>query len=241
MRRKNCYFHSPTLCNSPDHWQLTYGASASPYNNRFPGLPAWTMMQKNTISTIDPKEIEWIQETLAGSTRSFDTIVLKYQDQVYHFILKAIGDRADAEDLAQNVFFNAFTNLKKFRNKSSLKTWLFSIAINQMRNYWRSKKHAVIQTESELQPLADAERVYLHNAIDAGPDQEVGPEETRRIVDTLIAYLPPAQKEIFVLYYLLGHSCEEISKITKASPAKIKIQLFRGRKRLFEKFKDLLK
>jgi RNA polymerase sigma-70 factor (ECF subfamily) len=199
------------------------------------------MPHNTVIAKTDPQEIAWIQETLAGTVRSFDNIVLKYQDQVYNLVLKATGNRADAEDLAQNVFINAFSNLKRFRKESSLKTWLFSIAINQIRNYWRSKKHSVVYSESDMQPLADAERVYLNAAIEAGPDQEVRPEETRRIVDRLIAHLPPDQKEIFVLYYLFGHSCEEISGITKTSPANIKIQLFRGRKRLFEKFKHLLK
>ena len=199
------------------------------------------MLQKDAINKTDPQDTEWIHETLAGTARSFDNIVLKYQDQVYTLILKTIGNQADAEDLAQNVFFNAFSNLRKFRKESSLKTWLFSISINQMRNYWRSKKHAIVHAESDMQPLAGGERTYVNKAIDADPDQEVGSEETKRIVEKMISHLPPLQKEMFVLYYIFGHSCEEISGVLGTSPANIKIQLFRGRKWLFEKFKDLLK
>jgi RNA polymerase sigma-70 factor, ECF subfamily len=229
------------LHNSPDHRQRTHGAKVSPHHNLFPALPDQIMMQKDTINKLDPQETEWIHETLAGGVRSFDSIVLKYQEQIYNLILKTIGNRVDAEDLAQNVFFNAYSSLRKFRQKSSLKTWLFSIAFNQIRNYWRSKKHRLVYTESDMQQLTENERMYVHKAIDAATDEEVRSEETKRIVDKLIAHLPPAQKEIFVLYYLFGHSCEEISEVLGGSPANIKIQLFRGRKMLFEKFKNLLK
>jgi RNA polymerase sigma-70 factor, ECF subfamily len=199
------------------------------------------MLQKESIHNPDPQEIEWIHETLAGRVRSFDTIILKYQDQVYNLIVKTIGNPADAEDLSQNVFFNAFSNLRKFRQKSSLKTWLFSIAINQIRNYWRSKKHAFVYTESDILPSAEGDRIDLNEYVNSDPDQEVKSEETKRTVDRLISYLPPVQKEIFVLFYIFGYSCEEISKVLDASPANIKIQLFRGRKLLFEKFRHFLK
>ena len=189
--------------------------------------------------TTDSQELEWIHETLAGSARSFDNIILKYQDLIYNLILRTIGNRADAEDLAQNVFFNAFSNLKKFRKKSSLKTWLYSIALNQIKNYWRSKKHALVQPESDTQPLAEAEKIYIKNNFDADSDGEITSEETRLMVDKMISFLPPLQKEIFVLHYIFEHSCEEISEILDVSPANIKIQLFRGRKQLFEKLKSL--
>jgi RNA polymerase sigma-70 factor (ECF subfamily) len=196
-------------------------------------------MQNKTNKT-DFQDVEWVQETLADNTRAFDNIVLKYQDQVYTLIFRTIGNRADAEDLAQNVFVNAFSNLRKFRKESSFWTWLYSIAINQIRNYWRSKKHKFVYTESDIQRLTETQRIFLIENCSAEGDGDAGPEETKRIADALISILPPLQKEIFVLFYILGHSCEEISEVLDTSPANIKIQLFRGRKRLFGKFKNLL-
>jgi RNA polymerase sigma factor (sigma-70 family) len=189
----------------------------------------------------DPREIEWINETLAGAPGSFDHIVLKYQDQVYNLILKTIGNRVDAEDLAQNVFFNAFSSLKKFQKKSSLKTWLYSITFNQIRNYWRSSKYKMMYIESDELPLPEGEKMYVQKMIDAGPEEEVRSEEAARTVDRMISHLPPLQKKIFLLYYIFGHSCEEISEILDISPSNIKIQLFRGRKWLFNKFKNSIK
>ena len=196
-------------------------------------------MQDNKTNDFDSQDIEWINETLAGQIRSFDNIVLKYQEQVYNLIIRTIRNQVDAEDLAQNVFINAFSNLKKFRKESSLKTWLYSIAINQIRNYWRSKKHKLVYAESDIRYLTDADRGYLCEILNA--DREVASEESKRIVDYLVSFLSPLQKEIFALYYIMGHSCEEISEVLRISPANIKIQLFRGRKYLFGKFKNMCK
>lgn len=184
---------------------------------------------------MDYQDREWIRETLAGNTRSFDKIVIRYQEQIYNLILKTIRNRVDAEDLTQNVFFNAFSNLKKFRKESSLSTWLYSIAINQIRNYWRKKKYKPDYAESDIKLPVEGELLDLYNNI----GREMTSEETKQIVDNLISFLPPQQKEIFILYYLIGHSCEEISKILNKSPANIKIQLFRGRKQLLSKFKNI--
>jgi RNA polymerase sigma-70 factor, ECF subfamily len=196
------------------------------------------METSNIKHPVDPQEMAWICETLAGRARSFDSIVLKYQDEVFNLIARTIGNRADAEDLAQNTFVNAFSNLKKYRKESSFKTWLYSIAINLMRNYWRSKKHKAVYAEADFQSMADAERIFSNAREDA--HGEAAAEETRQVVDNLIALLPPAQKEIFVLHYIMGHSCEEISKILRMSVATIKIRLFRGRKYLFKKIKNVV-
>jgi RNA polymerase sigma-70 factor (ECF subfamily) len=194
------------------------------------------MMQNNKSNRTDPQDSEWINETLAGNTRSFDNIVLKYQRQIYNLILKAIRNGVDAQDLTQNVFINAFSKLKKFRKESSLSTWLYSIAVNQMRNYWRKQKYKLDYAESDINSSVKKD---LFELFKYDIDREISSEETKQIVDNLISFLPPQQREIFVLYYLIGHSCEEISKILNKSPSNIKIQLFRGRKQLFSKFKNI--
>jgi RNA polymerase sigma-70 factor (ECF subfamily) len=197
------------------------------------------MTQITETNGIESRELGWIDDTLAGNTRSFDNIIIKYQDQIYNLVLRTIGNEADSQDLAQNVFLNAFQNLKHFRKESSLGTWLYSIAINQIRNYWRSKKYQSAYAESEIKALMEASEIISHEDFEASADYQS--EETKRVVDGLISFLPPLQKEIFVLYYILGHSCEEVSKILHTSSANVKIQLFRGRDRLFKRFKHLFK
>jgi RNA polymerase sigma factor (sigma-70 family) len=178
------------------------------------------------INTDESSDSLWIDETLQGRVRSFSNIILKYQDRIYTLVVKSIRNQEDAKDITQNVFVNAFSNLKKFRKESSFQTWLYTIAINQVKNYWRDNKNRSVITESELKPL-----------IEENAKKESTLEESKQMVDELISCLPLAQKQIFILYYIAGHTCQEIAEIFKTSASNVKIQLFRGRQFLYNKFK----
>jgi RNA polymerase sigma-70 factor (ECF subfamily) len=181
------------------------------------------------MTTIDESsDFLWINETLQGHVRSFSNIIVKYQDQIYTLVLRSIKNQEDAKDITQNVFINAFSNLKKFRKESSFKTWLYTIAINQVKNYWRNNKNRSVITESELKPL-----------IEENAKKEIDIEESKQIADDLISFLPLEQKQIFILYYITGHTCQEIAEILKTSSSNVKIQLYRGRQYLYSKFKNI--
>ena len=179
----------------------------------------------------------WIGETLHGNVRSFSNIIVKYQDRIYTLVVRSIKNQEDAKDITQNVFFNAFSNLKKFRKESAFQTWLYRIAINQVKNYWRNKKNRFVITESELQFLIEENGNTIREISDA--NKEIESEELKQIVNDLISFLPLEQKQIFILYYITGHTCQEIAEIFKTSASNIKIQLFRGRQYLYGKFKNI--
>jgi RNA polymerase sigma-70 factor (ECF subfamily) len=179
----------------------------------------------------------WIDETLQGRVRSFSNIIVKYQDRIYTLVVRSIKNQEDAKDITQNVFFNAFSNLKKFRKESSLLTWLYRIAINQVKNYWRNKKNRFVIAESELKHITDESGNRLREISDA--EKETNSEESKQTVNDLISFLPLEQKQIFILYYITGHSCQEIAEIFKTSASNVKIQLFRGRQYLYDKFKNI--
>jgi RNA polymerase sigma-70 factor, ECF subfamily len=183
------------------------------------------------MSNIDESiDFLWIDQTLQGNVRSFSNFIVKYQDRIYTLVVKSIRNQEDAKDITQNVFVNAFSNLKKFRRESSFQTWLYRIAINQVKNYWRSNKNKFVIAESEFKSLPK------ESATD-----EINPEESKHIVDDLISFLPMEQKQIFVLYYVAGHTCPEIAEILKTSTSNVKIQLYRGREFLYNKFKNIFK
>jgi RNA polymerase sigma-70 factor, ECF subfamily len=178
----------------------------------------------------------WIDETLQGRVRSFSNIVLKYQDRIYTLVVRSIKHQEDAKDITQNVFLNAFSNLKKFRRESSLQTWLYRIAINLVKNYWRDKKNRLVIAESDLKQFIEEKGIRTREFSEA--NQEVEFEEIKQIVKDLISFLPLEQRQIFILYYITGHTCQEIAEIFKTSASNVKIQLFRGRKYLYNRFKS---
>ena len=75
-----------------------------------------------------------------GDTGAFEELVLRYQKQIYGFVLRTLKDPRDAEDTVQKVFLLVYRNLKNFRFESSFKTWLYRISINQCHNVFPAAK-----------------------------------------------------------------------------------------------------
>src|SRR6202795_1640072 len=87
-------------------------------------------------------ETELVSELQAGSETAFDWLVTHYHAPVYNLILSMLGDTSDAADGSQEVFLKAFRGIRKFRQGSSLKTWLYRIAIREALNHKRwFKRH----------------------------------------------------------------------------------------------------
>jgi RNA polymerase sigma factor (sigma-70 family) len=190
-------------------------------------------------SNNESRDFLWIDETLQGNVRSFSNIILEYQDRIYTLVVRSIKNREDAKDITQNVFVNAFSNLKKFKKQSSLKTWLYRIAINQVKNYWRSNKSRLVIPESDLKSFIEEKGSRIGEIADA--DKAFESDELKQIVNDLISFLPMDQRQIFILYYITGNTCQEIAEIFKTTPSNVKIQLFRGRQYLFNRFKNIFK
>ncbi len=184
-------------------------------------------------------DFRWINETLQGNTRSFSNIIVKYQDRIYTLVVRSIKNQEDAKDITQNVFINAFSGLKKFRKESSLGTWLYRIAINQVKNYWRDNKKRFIIAESEFKPFIEGKGARLREISDAKTAFES--DELKHVMNDLISFLPMEQKQIFILYYGAGQTCQEIAEILKTTSSNVKIQLFRGRQFLYNRFKSVFK
>jgi len=82
----------------------------------------------------DP-DIELIERYFAGDTAAFDEILIRYERQIYRVCYRFVENREDAMDLAQDVFVKVFEHLPTFRRESTLKTWLYRIAINHCLNH----------------------------------------------------------------------------------------------------------
>jgi RNA polymerase sigma-70 factor, ECF subfamily len=187
----------------------------------------------------EPDDFSLIDLTLQGEVRSFSALIRKYQDRIYTFVAKSISHTEDAKDLTQNIFFNAFSNLAKFRGESSFLTWLYRIAINQVKNYWRDNKKRSLVAEADLGNFFDEYGTRFTEATDGKTGGD--PQSSRLMVNELLAFLPLEQRQIFVFYYVIGYTCQEIAEILKTSPSNVKIQLFRGRKILYDKYMKFFK
>jgi len=148
---------------------------------------------------------------------------------VFNLLFRITGDFHLAEDLFQEVFLRVYKNLSTFRGKSRLSTWIYSIAINVYREYYRKKRY------SFLTGGISSENINLH------PDSAPTPEELliqTREKESLqkIFSMKRTLKIPAVLYYIEGLSVKEISSITGRTENDVKVSLYRARKYLKKKY-----
>ena len=160
-----------------------------------------------------------------GDETAFREIYDRFSPMVYNLCLRLSGDPSRAQDLSQEVFLRVFKGLPRYRGSSSLKTWIYSIALNHCRG--RLGRRVLETTELDEQHWAQ------------GPaDPARGPEENlmvrdgeRRISAALLA-LPVRFREAVVLRDLEGLSYEEIAAVLRVRTGTVRSRIARGRERL---------
>jgi RNA polymerase sigma-70 factor, ECF subfamily len=171
---------------------------------------------------------------------AFTELVRTYQDRVFGLTYRMLGDRAEAEDLAQEVFVTVFKSIDAFRGEAQLGTWIYRVAANHCKN--RLKYHA--------RRARSAQREYMdgdHGGdATAGPSARIaGPEaaavgrEAERLVREALASLPDDHRELIVLRDLENLSYEEIRGLTGLVEGTIKSRLHRARLALQKRVAEL--
>jgi len=171
------------------------------------------------------RDAELVERYLTGDTTAFDEIMVRYERQIYRICYRFVENREDAMDLAQDVFIKAFEHLATFRRESSLKTWLYRIAMNHCINH--VKKHS--QEFVEVTEYTGS----THSSAQTQLEDREQRDEFRRMVKLL----PPKQKAILELRINDQLSYEEIAKMSGRSISTIKASVFFA----LEKLRKLVK
>ena len=171
-------------------------------------------------------DAELVERYLTGDTAAFDEIMIRYERQIYRICYRFVENRDDAMDLGQEVFIKAFEHLATFRRESSLKTWLYRIAMNHCINH--VKKHC--QEFVEVTEYTGS----VHSSVQA----ELEDSEQRAHFRRLVKLLPPKQKAILELRINEQLSYEEIAKISGRSISTIKASVFFALEKLRKLVKD---
>ncbi len=185
-------------------------------------------------------EAELVTELQAGSETAFDWLVTHYHGPVYNLILSMLGDVSDAADGTQEVFLKAFRGIRSFRQGSSLKTWLYRIAIREALNHKRWFKRHLQKNVS-----IDAEPEEGHSAIEiedlaATPFEQFAAHEIQAAVQDALQHVPDVFRGAVILRDLEGWSYEEIAEVLDCSVGTVKSRILRGRRALKELLEPLL-
>ncbi|HEY2515030.1 MAG TPA: sigma-70 family RNA polymerase sigma factor [Polyangiaceae bacterium] len=186
----------------------------------------------------DALEQRLIDRLIARDERAFNELVRAYERRVFALVLRMIGDRAEAEDLAQEVFVQVFKAIGTFRGDAKLSTWIYRIAVNLCKN--RAKYLRVRHTGEQEELEAVAERVPLGEAKRANvgqverPDEMIAGKQVEQIVQRAILQIEPDFRECLVLRDVEELSYEEIGEIAGLPAGTVKSRIHRARAMLRE-------
>jgi RNA polymerase sigma-70 factor, ECF subfamily len=181
-------------------------------------------------------ETRLVTELQAGSETAFDWLVTHYHGPVYNLILSMLGDVADAADGTQEVFLKAFRGIRSFRQGSSLKTWLYRIAIREALNHKRwFKRHLQKNVSIDAEPEEGHAAIEIED-LAATPFEQFVAHEIQAVVQSALQEIPEVFRSAVILRDLEGLSYEEIAEVLECSSGTVKSRILRGRRAL----KDLL-
>lgn len=178
--------------------------------------------------SIDDKEIVKQLEDPKTQRKAFSLIVSQYTEPLYWKIRRIVLTHDDANDVLQNVFIKAWTNIADFQNKSKLSTWLYRIAINESLDFLRKQKAA--------SAISADEDVSVANRLMA--DEYFDGDETEAQLQEAIAKLPDVQRTVFNLRYFDEMKYSEMSKLLDTSEGALKASYHLAVKKITEFFKS---
>src|SRR5258707_12974844 len=185
-------------------------------------------------------ETRLVTELQAGSETAFDWLVTHYHAPVYNLILSMLGDVADAADGTQEVFLKAFRGIRSFRQGSSLKTWLYRIAIREAVNHRRwFKRHLQKNVSIDAEPEEGQARVEIEDLC-ATPFEQLAALEIQVAVHGALQQIPEAFRSAVILRDLEGLSYEEVAEVLECNVGTVKSRILRGRRALKEILEPLL-
>jgi RNA polymerase sigma-70 factor (ECF subfamily) len=165
---------------------------------------------------------------------AFARMVREYQDRVFALVFRMLGDRAEAEDVSQEVFVTVFKAIDSFRGDSQFSTWLFRIAANHCRNRLRYLSRQNYHRGQSLDEMHEGEYPVQLSEQVPQPDRILEGAQLEKTIQDALNALDEDQRLIVVLRDLEHLSYGEIAQILDVAEGTVKSRLFRARLALRE-------
>ena len=164
-----------------------------------------------------------------GDEQAFATLMQRYQQRVLRLAFHLLGDRAEAEDVAQETFIQLFRTLPTFRGEASLFTWLYRVTVHLCRR--RQRQHPPWITR----PLAEAGESSAPDSVEAWVERR----ERQQQVRTAVAGLPEKYRLVVILFYFHDLSLREIARLLRIPAGTVKWRLHAARQQLEQRLREV--
>jgi RNA polymerase sigma-70 factor (ECF subfamily) len=179
------------------------------------------------------EETELIEQIKNHEEKAYGIFIGLHKDVVFRICMSFVNSREDAEELTQDVFVEAFTNICSFKKEAKIQTWLYRIAINKSLNSKRKHKNNSLLERLGLSLSVDRKLQQQHQSeVEDSREEKMIVEENNKILYYSIAKLKDDQRIAFTLNKVDGFSYAEVAEIMKISVASVESLIHRGKKKL---------
>ena len=185
--------------------------------------------------TLQSDETALVEELRAGSEEAFAWLIAHYHQPIYSLLARMVHNRADAADLTQEVFVKVFRGIKGFHGESSLRTWIYRIALREasnQRRWWMRHQQQEIPIEQEMAEGESARPVLLKDMLvdpAESPYDMALHGENRERVERALRQVPEPYRSTLILRDIEGFVYEEVAAMQGVNLGTVKSRLVRGR------------
>ncbi|WP_046755587.1 RNA polymerase sigma factor [Kordia jejudonensis] len=176
---------------------------------------------------------DYILEVRSGNVNAYAILVTKYKDMMFTLALRMVGNREDAEEIAQDTFVKAYTSLSTFKGTSKFSTWLYRIVYNTSLDYIKKKKRVILS--EHIDEIHEASIGTMQDAM-----SYLEAQEKKETIERALLQLPEEERVLLTLFYFEELSLKEITEIVHISYENVKIKLHRSRKKLYHILKNVV-
>lgn len=182
--------------------------------------------KSTTTSESTEQLVLLVEEAKAGSRPAFARLADRFHEDVFRMVYYRIRSRTDAEDITQDVFLKVFQKISGIKENAKFRGWLFSIALNKIRDFQRKKRFRSLFR-------AEDENIESHTPDPAGNDpsnalDQVLKKDFWRQVTLVMNKLSKMEKEVFLLRFFDHLSINDIAGVVKKNESTVKTHLYRA-------------
>lgn len=180
---------------------------------------------------------------MAGDTRAFDLLVVKYERRIHRLIGRFVRDAELVEDIAQETFVRAWRALHQFRGDAQFYTWLYRIAVNTAKKSLMDLRRDPVVFESTLHKAdeeSETSSPQEEQSTQETPETEYAAREIARHVQKALDALPEDIRQAIVLREMEGLTYEEIAVAMNCPIGTVRSRIFRAREAISQQIRPLL-
>jgi len=177
-------------------------------------------MNRKLIS-IDDQDLEALRRCRRGDRQAYAQLVERHKNGVFRMVFRYVGQNQRAEELTQEVFLKAYRDLEQFRGEAKFSTWLYQIALNLCRDYWRSQQR---RPEQLLEP----EFFVQESSSESSPEERILAEREATRVRRALDSLPEIYREALTMRFFGDLSYEEMADVSGEGLSSLKMRVARG-------------